>query len=177
MDDKAINLITPPLYKLANKLLACFPKTSYTVDLLVADIFYEVFKMNIPNELDKSPLAYLYGIGKNLLKQEQKKMGREILMGNNSMDNFANTNDIDGDENSVLMDRLRLSFNKLPNSCRKLFICLSEKENIMEAIEFLQYNNSETLSSRKHQCLKRLKKIIKQDDPGLAKILGKKKLM
>jgi len=141
---------------------------------LSARVINELTFKNIPENIDCPPLAYLYGIAKNIVCQEYRKTGKEIPFDSLHMDRYHHP-DLPLEEKDIIRERTWIFIAQLPESCRKLLEEFYTTDNISEIAQRLGYKNSDTVYSRKQQCIKKLTDLIEKFDPWLADKINKKK--
>jgi len=157
---------------LSDNLLRQFKGSKLDSKELSARVINELTFQNIPENINCPPLAYLYGIAKNIVCQEYKKTGKEIPFDSQQMDSFCHPDSPD-DEKDILKERTWIFIAQLPESCRNLLEEFYVSDNISEIAQRLGYKNSDTVYSRKQQCIEKLMDLIEKSDPWLAEKLKK----
>jgi len=133
----------------------------------------EMATKKLPDDLSCEPLAYLYGISKNLICQHYRKYGREIPT-DFSLDEFDGVNyENSYDEDDEVKRRLNIIIPHMSESCQKLMRAYLLCDDVEEIANSLGYKSQETVHARKNQCLVKLAEIIEKEDPWLAKKLKK----
>lgn len=112
--------------------------------------------------LNCSIKTYLFGIGKYMLYEKNRKRSKTIL-------SVVDTNEITMIEVPVFSEvltnqqkKIKLGFNKLGKKCKEILnLFYYRGYNIEEITNTLNYENKNVVKSQKSRCLKKLKEIIK----------------
>ncbi len=136
-------------------------KDLYQVTIL---IFYDNIRQGKLEHLVSSVKTYLFGIGKNIAKENLRKEKRYVPI---SKEKWLKESLIDEpsdpiDEESFL--RAKSALSKLGQPCQRLVeMFYYEKKSIPEITEALQYKNPETAKNQKCKCMARLRKLFEQE--------------
>lgn len=142
----------------------CSDDDSKDIYQLTILIFYDNIKLGKLETLVSSVKTYLFGIGKNIVKDyirkekrytpiHQEKWLKEYLMEEQTpaLDERA-------------FDVASIALAKLGNPCRRLIeMFYYEKKSIPEISEALQYKNPDTTKNQKCKCMARLRKLFEEE--------------
>lgn len=127
-------------------------------------IFYDNIKRGKLEHLVSSVKTYLFGIGKNLAKDNMRKEKKNIPI---SQEKWIKDYLID-EPDEVLDDRIfayaKQALQKLGQPCQRLIeLFYYENKSMQEITEAMQYKNSETAKNQKCKCMARLRKLVDQE--------------
>lgn len=113
------------------------------------------------DDLKSSITTYLFGIGKFMIFQKLKKVGKTV-----AMDDFEKIemlyDDYSEEETDLQIEMLQNGFKKLGEQCRKVLqLFYYEDKKLDEIRNLLGYTNKDVLKSQKSRCLKQLKELSK----------------
>lgn len=126
----------------------------------VVIIFYKNVRSGKLEVLRSSLKTYLYGIGKNLLLKKSAKQSKNTALNHDDLPpvNMQLVYDIEKNHQQQL---LQTAFEQLKNNCRQILTLFYYKQYSTEAImNTMNYSSTETVRSRKLQCLKALRKVF-----------------
>ncbi len=109
--------------------------------------------------------TYLFGIGKNLVKENMRKAKRHTPINQEKwlkeyLIDDAETSPVEEDVFSTAKKALK----KLGQPCQKLIeLFYYEKKSMEEISSILNYKNAETAKNQKCKCMARLRKIFEQE--------------
>jgi len=127
-------------------------------------IFYDNIKQGKLETLVSSVKTYLFGIGKNILKEHirkekrytpihQEKWLKEYLVEEQTQIRDEHAFDVAG-----------VALAKLGSPCRRLIeMFYYEKKSMSEISEALQFKNPETAKNQKCKCMARLRKLFEEE--------------
>jgi RNA polymerase sigma-70 factor (ECF subfamily) len=121
--------------------------------------FYENVVSGHLSELSSSSKTYLFAIGKNKIREMQRKRGKHITLedGQDFLDEPEEIID------PSLLKLVDISLNRLGEPCKSLLQKVYYHKNSMATIvETLGYKNEDAAKSQKYKCLLRLRTIFKE---------------
>ena len=127
-------------------------------------IFHDNIKQGKLEHLVSSVKTYLFGIGKNIARENFRKEKRYVPI---SQEKWLKESLIDEpsnpiDENAFV--RAKSALEKLGQPCQRLIeLFYYEKKSIPEITLALDYKNPETAKNQKCKCMARLRKIFEQE--------------
>lgn len=131
---------------------------------LVILIFYDNIKQGKLEFLVSSVKTYLFGIGKNLAKDNMRKEKKFTPINQEKWlkEYLIDEPDQALDENNFAMAKIALE--KLGQPCQRLIeLFYYENKNMQEITEAMQYKNPETAKNQKCKCMARLRKLVDQE--------------
>ena len=127
-------------------------------------IFHDNIKQGKLEHLVSSVKTYLFGIGKNIVKEHQRKEKRYIPI---SKEKWLKENLIDEPTSridDVIFERAKSALAKLGQPCQRLIeLFYYEKKSIPEITLAMNYKNPETAKNQKCKCMARLRKIFEEE--------------
>ena len=137
-------------------------KDIYQVTIL---IFQDNVKSGRLEHLVSSIKTYLFGIGKNLVKENMRKAKRHTPI---SQEKWLKDYLIDDTEASpveeAVFNTARNALEKLGQPCQKLIeLFYYEKKSMEDISSILNYKNAETAKNQKCKCMARLRKLFEQE--------------
>ena len=127
-------------------------------------IFYDNVKTGKLEHLVSSLKTYLFGIGKNIARENMRKAQRttpinqEKWLKEHLVDTPGETLEED------LFDKASSALKKLGQPCQQLVeLFYYEKKSMDEISTMLNYKNAETAKNQKCKCMARLRKIFEQE--------------
>ncbi|HEY5751233.1 MAG TPA: sigma-70 family RNA polymerase sigma factor [Chryseolinea sp.] len=151
----------------------CSDDDSKDIYQLTILIFYDNIKQGKLETLVSSVKTYLFGIGKNIVKEyirkekrytpiNQEKWLKEYLVEEQTQAPDEHAFDVAG-----------IALAKLGNPCRRLIeMFYYEKKSMPEISEALQYKNAETAKNQKCKCMARLRKIFEEELSRTQKVIN-----
>ena len=136
-------------------------KDIYQVAIL---IFYDNIKQGKLEHLVSSVKTYLFGIGKNIAKDNRRKEKKFTPI---NQEKWLKQYLID--EPDQVMDESTFNFakkalEKLGQPCQRLIeLFYYENKSMQEITEAMQYKNPETAKNQKCKCMARLRKLVDQE--------------
>ncbi len=112
------------------------------------------------NQLSSELKTYLFGIGKNKVREHIRKHKKELqIAGHNS--EVENGQEIEEKiEKEKKLEALSRSFKKLSDGCQKLLqMFYYQNLRMDDIVEQLGYKNSSTAKNQKYKCMQQLRKI------------------
>jgi RNA polymerase sigma factor (sigma-70 family) len=142
----------------------CSSDDSKDIYQLTILIFHDNIKKGKLEHLVSSVKTYLFGIGKNIAKENLRKEKRFIPI---NKEKWLKENLIDEPSNSIeesSFERAKNALEKLGQPCQRLIeLFYYEKKSIPEITLALDYKNPETAKNQKCKCMARLRKIFEQE--------------
>lgn len=127
-------------------------------------IFHDNIRQGKLEHLVSSVKTYLFGIGKNIVKEHQRKEKRFTPI---SKEKWLKENLIDEPTNRIdeaLFERAKTALSKLGQPCQRLIeLFYYEKKSIPEITLAMNYKNPETAKNQKCKCMARLRKIFDEE--------------
>lgn len=170
MEPQAIALISPPLKKLVSRLLRNHNGIKLDAWDFVSQVLLEVATKKLPDTLSQPPLAYLHGVARHKICEQYRKFGKEIPVDFNLDKNSCAEEDVHMEEDPIRI-RVEILLQFLPKSCQQLLRAFLSTSNVTEIADQLGYKNTDSIYTRKNQCLNKLALIIREKDQWLAKKL------
>jgi RNA polymerase sigma-70 factor (ECF subfamily) len=136
-------------------------KDMYQLTIL---IFYDNIRQGKLEHLVSSVKTYLFGIGKNLAKDNMRKEKKFTPI---NQEKWLKEYLID-EPNQPLDDTIfslaKKALEKLGQPCQRLIeLFYYENKNLQEISEAMQYKNMETAKNQKCKCMARLRKLVDQE--------------
>ncbi len=131
---------------------------------LVILIFYDNIRTGKLEVLVSSVKTYLFGIGKNLAKDNMRKEKKFTPINQEKWlkENLIDEPDQAIDERTFAVAKRALE--KLGQPCQRLIeLFYYENKNMQEITEAMQYKNPETAKNQKCKCMARLRKLVDQE--------------
>lgn len=136
-------------------------KDIYQVTILA---FYENVRSGRLENLVSSVKTYLFGIGKNIVRDTMRKSNRQIGI---DQERWLKENLIDEPGDSIpesIYASARNALERLGEPCRKLVeLFYYERKSMEEIVVALNYKNAETAKNQKCKCMKRLRKLCEEE--------------
>ena len=136
-------------------------KDIYQVTIL---IFHDNIKQGKLEHLVSSVKTYLFGIGKNIVKENFRKGKRFVPV---SKEKWLKETLIDEPSSKIeetVFERARNALGKLGQPCQRLIeLFYYEKKSIPEITLEMNYKNPETAKNQKCKCMARLRKLFEQE--------------
>jgi RNA polymerase sigma-70 factor (ECF subfamily) len=146
------------------KEFSCSMDDGKDIYQLVILIFYDNIKKGKLEFLVSSVKTYLFGIGKNLAKDNMRKEKKfkPISQEKWIKEYLIDEPDQTLDENIFTMAKKALE--KLGQPCQRLIeLFYYENKNMQEISEAMQYKNPETAKNQKCKCMARLRKLVDEE--------------
>ncbi|HTE32588.1 MAG TPA: sigma-70 family RNA polymerase sigma factor [Chryseolinea sp.] len=150
----------------------CSSDDSQDIYQLTILIFYDNIRQGKLQHLVSSVKTYLFGIGKNIAKENLRKEKRFVPIGQEKwLKNYLI------DEPSQQVDesafaKARTALEKLGQPCQRLIeLFYYEKKSMPEITDALGYKNPETAKNQKCKCMARLRKIFEQETTTTSMII------
>jgi len=129
-------------------------------------IFYDNVRTGKLQHLVSSVKTYLFGIGKNIAREKQRKEKRFIPIDQEKwLKEFLidePTERLDDD----LFSRAKVALEKLGQPCQRIVeLFYFEKKNMTEISDTLGYKNPDTAKNQKCKCMARLRKLFLEEIP------------
>lgn len=129
-------------------------------------IFYDNIKTGKLQHLVSSVKTYLFGIGKNIARESQRKgkrfvpIDKEKWLKEYLIDEPSETVDDD------LFAKARVALEKLGQPCQRIVeLFYFEKKSMTEISDALGYKNPDTAKNQKCKCMARLRKLFQEETP------------
>ena len=127
-------------------------------------IFHDNIRLGKLEHLVSSVKTYLFGIGKNIVKENLRKEKRFIAI---SKEKWLKENLIDEPTNKIddaVFERAKNALSKLGQPCQRLIeLFYYEKKSIPEITLAMNYKNPETAKNQKCKCMARLRKLFDEE--------------
>jgi RNA polymerase sigma factor (sigma-70 family) len=127
-------------------------------------IFHDNIKQGKLEHLVSSVKTYLFGIGKNMVKENMRKEKKYIPI---SKEKWLKENLIDEPSHTIedaVFERAKRALGKLGQPCQRLIeLFYYEKKSIPEITTALNYKNPETAKNQKCKCMARLRKLFEEE--------------
>ena len=131
---------------------------------LVILIFYDNIKRGKLEHLVSSIKTYLFGIGKNLAKDNMRKEKKFIPINQEKWikEYLIDEPDQQIDDNVFAMAKKALV--KLGQPCQRLIeLFYYENKSMQEITEAMNYKNADTAKNQKSKCMARLRKLVDEE--------------
>jgi RNA polymerase sigma-70 factor (ECF subfamily) len=127
-------------------------------------IFHDNIRLGKLEHLVSSVKTYLFGIGKNIVKENLRKEKRFIPI---SKEKWLKENLIDEPTHKIddaVFERAKNALSKLGQPCQRLIeLFYYEKRSIPEITLAMNYKNPETAKNQKCKCMARLRKLFEEE--------------
>lgn len=136
-------------------------KDMYQLTIL---IFYDNIKQGKLEHLVSSVKTYLFGIGKNLAKDNMRKEKKFTPINQEKWlkEYLIDEPNLPLDETIFTLAKKALE--KLGQPCQRLIeLFYYENKNLQEIAEAMQYKNMDTAKNQKCKCMARLRKLVDQE--------------
>jgi RNA polymerase sigma factor (sigma-70 family) len=146
------------------KEFSCSMDDGKDIYQLVILIFYDNIKKGKLEFLVSSVKTYLFGIGKNLAKDNMRKEKKFKPINQEKWikEYLIDEPDQALDENIFTLAKKALE--KLGQPCQRLIeLFYYENKNMQEITEAMQYKNPETAKNQKCKCMARLRKLVDEE--------------
>ena len=137
-------------------------KDIYQVTIL---IFFDNVRSGKLTNMVSSIKTYLFGIGKNLARENMRKSKRITSIDQKQWltEHLIDESQETFDENVFSIARAALS--KLGDPCRKLVeLYYYQKKSMQEISALLNYNNADTAKNQKCKCMAKLRKLYQEQE-------------
>ena len=142
----------------------CSDEDSKDIYQLTILIFYDNIKQGKLETLVSSVKTYLFGIGKNIVKETIRKEKRYTPINQEKWLKEYGVEEQSQVPDEHAFDVAGIALAKLGNPCRRLIeMFYYEKKSMPEISEALQYKNAETAKNQKCKCMARLRKIFEEE--------------
>ncbi|MEJ1239756.1 sigma-70 family RNA polymerase sigma factor [Chryseolinea sp. T2] len=146
------------------KEFKCSLDDSKDIYQLTIMIFYDNVRTGKLLNLVSSVKTYLFGIGKNLARERQRKEKRIVPI---AKEKWLKEYLIDEPEEQLdegLFALARVALEKLGQPCQRIVeLFYFEKKNMTEISEALGYKNPDTAKNQKCKCMARLRKLFSDE--------------
>jgi RNA polymerase sigma-70 factor (ECF subfamily) len=146
-----------------SKEFKCSDDDSKDIYQLTILIFYENVKSGKLQHLVSSVKTYLFGIGKNVAKENIRKTKRNLPI---DQQKWLKEYLIDDPEQVVEQDIFEIAKNalaQLGGPCQQLLeLFYYEKKSMDEITTMLHYRNSDSTKNQKYKCMSRLRHLFEQ---------------
>lgn len=136
-------------------------KDLYQVAIL---IFYDNVRTGKLQHLVSSIKTYLFGIGKNIAREQQRKEKRFLPI---DQERWLKEYLVDEPTDRLdddLLSRAKSALEKLGQPCQRLVeLFYYEKKSMTEITEALGYKNPDTAKNQKCKCMARLRKLFQEE--------------
>jgi RNA polymerase sigma-70 factor (ECF subfamily) len=127
-------------------------------------IFYDNIKQGKLQRLVSSVKTYLFGIGKNLAKDNMRKEKKFTPINQEKWIKEYLIDEPDHPLDDGIFAMAKRALEKLGQPCQRLIeLFYYENKNIQEITEAMQYKNPETAKNQKCKCMARLRKLVDQE--------------
>jgi RNA polymerase sigma-70 factor (ECF subfamily) len=127
-------------------------------------IFYDNIKKGKLEHLVSSVKTYLFGIGKNLAKDNMRKEKKNIPINQEKWIKEYLIDEPDERMDERVFTYAKIALEKLGQPCQRLIeLFYYENKNIQEITEAMQYKNPDTAKNQKCKCMARLRKLVDQE--------------
>lgn len=127
-------------------------------------IFYDNIKRGKLEYLVSSVKTYLFGIGKNLAKDNMRKEKKFIPINQEKWIKEYLIDEPDQPVDEKIFTLAKRALQKLGQPCQRLIeLFYYENKNMQEITEAMQYKNPETAKNQKCKCMARLRKLVDQE--------------
>ena len=127
-------------------------------------IFHDNIRLGKLEHLVSSVKTYLFGIGKNIVKENLRKQKRFIPI---SKEKWLKEHLIDEPTTKIddaVFARAKNALSKLGQPCQRLIeLFYYEKKSIPEITIAMNYKNPETAKNQKCKCMARLRKLFEEE--------------
>jgi len=148
----------------AIKEYKCSMDDSQDIYQLTILIFYDNIRQGKLEHLVSSVKTYLFGIGKNVVRENMRKEKRYVPI---SKEKWLKENLIDEPSDPIdesAFDRAKNALAKLGQPCQRLVeLFYYEKKSIPDITLEMNYKNPETAKNQKCKCMARLRKLFEQE--------------
>lgn len=136
-------------------------KDMYQLTIL---IFYDNIKRGKLEHLVSSVKTYLFGIGKNLAKDNMRKEKKNIPINQEKWIKEYLIDEPDEPIDERIFGFAKQALQKLGQPCQRLIeLFYYENKSMQEITEAMQYKNPETAKNQKCKCMARLRKLVDQE--------------
>jgi len=142
----------------------CSMDDSKDIYQLTIMIFYDNVRTGKLQHLVSSVKTYLFGVGKNIARERQRKDKRFVPI---AKEKWLKEYLIDEPSDALdddLFTRAKVALEKLGQPCQRLVeLFYFEKKNMTEISELLGYKNPDTAKNQKCKCMARLRKLFLEE--------------
>lgn len=146
------------------KEFACSIDDGKDIYQLVILIFYDNIKKGKLEYLVSSVKTYLFGIGKNLAKDNMRKEKKFTPINQEKWIKEYLIDEPDQALDEGIFTMAKKALEKLGQPCQRLIeLFYYENKNMQEITEAMQYKNPETAKNQKCKCMARLRKLVDEE--------------
>jgi RNA polymerase sigma factor (sigma-70 family) len=146
------------------KEFACSTDDGKDIYQLVILIFYDNIKKGKLEYLVSSVKTYLFGIGKNLAKDNMRKEKKFTPINQEKWIKEYLIDEPDQALDEGIFTMAKKALEKLGQPCQRLIeLFYYENKNMQEITEAMQYKNPETAKNQKCKCMARLRKLVDEE--------------
>jgi RNA polymerase sigma factor (sigma-70 family) len=146
------------------KEFACSTDDGKDIYQLVILIFYDNIKKGKLEYLVSSVKTYLFGIGKNLAKDNMRKEKKFTPINQEKWIKEYLIDEPDQTLDEGIFTMAKKALEKLGQPCQRLIeLFYYENKNMQEITEAMQYKNPETAKNQKCKCMARLRKLVDEE--------------
>jgi len=128
---------------------------------LVILIFYDNIKRGKLEHLVSSIKTYLFGIGKNLAKDNMRKEKKFIPINQEKWIKEYLIDEADQQIDDNVFALAKKALEKLGQPCQRLIeLFYYENKSMQEITEAMHYKNADTTKNQKSKCMARLRKLV-----------------
>lgn len=143
----------------------CSSDDSKDLYQLTIMIFYDNIRQGKLEHLVSSVKTYLFGIGKNVAKENMRKEKRFVPFSKEKWLKESLVDEPSGRIDEDSFARAKSALTKLGQPCQRLVeMFYYEKKSIPEITLALNYKNPETAKNQKCKCMARLRKLFEQEE-------------
>lgn len=136
-------------------------------------IFYDNIKRGKLEHLVSSVKTYLFGIGKNLAKDNMRKEKKFVPINQEKWLKEYLIDEPDQQIDDKIFALARKALEQLGQPCQRLIeLFYYENKNMTEITEAMQYKNPETAKNQKCKCMARLRKLVDEEIKRNSNILN-----
>ncbi|MEO5978922.1 MAG: sigma-70 family RNA polymerase sigma factor [Chryseolinea sp.] len=136
-------------------------------------IFYDNIRQGKLQHLVSSVKTYLFGIGKNIARENLRKEKKFVSIGQEKWLWEHLTDEPSQHIDEGIFARAKLALEKLGQPCQRLIeLFYYEKKSIPEITDALGYKNPETAKNQKCKCMARLRKLFEQETTSSSTIFN-----
>ena len=142
----------------------CSLDDSKDIYQLTIMIFYDNVRTGKLSHLVSSVKTYLFGIGKNLARERQRKEKRVVPIAQEKWLKEYLIDEPDEQLDDGLFALAKVALEKLGQPCQRIVeLFYFEKKNMTEISEALGYKNPDTAKNQKCKCMARLRKLFSDE--------------
>lgn len=130
-------------------------------------IFYDNVRTGKLQHLVSSVKTYLFGIGKNIVREQQRKEKRFIPIAQEKWLKEYLIDEPDAPLDEQMLTRAKFALEKLGQPCQRLVeLFYFEKKNMLEIAAAMGYKNPDTAKNQKCKCMARLRRLFEEENPN-----------